>query len=161
VFASPALLKTFRDSKALENAAKLMAPFEAQSALRPLTQEEFTGLLQEAQKGLQPLQKALVDLNKTETGGVMAENISNWLYRFVFQTTPNYIKNSLLGGTVLPNPIYMMTNYITAPLIMGVTLNARKTKYTGIPVVGTVVDTAYNAGKAIPDMFSAGLKTAC
>jgi len=160
-FVSPALVKTFRDSKVLDKASKLMAPFEAQSALRPLTQEEFTGLLARTQDGLQPLQKALADLNKTETGGVMAENISNWLYRFVFQTTPNYIKNSLLGGgLVFANPIYIMTNYITAPLIMGVTLNARKTKYTGIPVVGTVVDTAYNAGKAISeDMISAGLKT--
>lgn len=159
-FVSPALVKTFRDSKVLEKASKLMTPFEAQSALRPLTKDDSATLLKGIQDGLQPLQKAIDGLNKTETGGRMSEYIANMLYRFTFQTTPNYIKNSLLGGTFLPNPIYMMTNYLTAPLIMSVTLNARKTKYTSVPVVGTVVDTLHAAAKAVPDMAIAAKATA-
>ncbi len=49
---------------------------------------------------------------------------------FVTSTLPGFIKNNLLGGGWLPNPVYHFQNFISGPMIMAMTLTKRQSVFS-------------------------------
>ena len=84
-------------------------------------------------------EKITVAETRTDKINLIMQQTATGVSEFAFYQVPSFIKQNLLGGGLLPLPVYHMQNYLSGPLLLALTLN-RSDELHKIPVVGFLSD---------------------
>ena len=100
-------------------------PRETRSYVYNLLVDETTEFTERLQNALKIVRGP--DITKSSELSMILQQGASTTPEFLTSTLPGFIKNNLLGGGFVPNPVYHFQNFISGPLLMYTTLNKRET----------------------------------